>query len=103
MKRIVTLFALGLASTACGPERTADVLALTGDATNGATLYGTHCAGCHGDDGRSGSVGEDIVHELGDDGAEVIDTMITGDGDMPAFDQLSDQEMADIVAHMKTL
>jgi mono/diheme cytochrome c family protein len=87
-------------------ERAATIGALEGDSAAGAALYETHCQGCHGDDARSGSAGENLVDEVREEEGEFIDTILRGkeNGAMPAFDEtLSDQEIADILAHLADL
>lgn len=93
----------------CGVHpRVPDIQALTGDAVAGEALYGTHCGTCHGADGLGGSVDHEIVesddgHGHSHDDEEVINTILKGRTGMPSFDSLSDQEIADIVAHIHTL
>lgn len=92
---------LWLAAAACGTD-TSGITELTGDAANGQTLYEANCQGCHGASGneRAGAARE--AKESPDEAAQVIRD---GDGEMPAFgeDQLSDQEVADLLAYLKTL
>ena len=78
-----------------------DILALTGDATNGATVFSANCASCHGADGKGGS-GPNLLSEVGEEQAEFVDTIIGGEDVMPAFgDTLSDQEIADVLAWLE--
>lgn len=93
---ISALTLIGLA-IACGDGgRVDDILALTGDAAAGATVYADNCASCHGDDGTGGS-GPDISGES--ETEEIAQIVLDGEGDMPAFDgDLTDQEIADVVA-----
>jgi|GEM_PF-1477785 len=95
---------------ACGEPpatgRVADIGGLSGDATAGAGLYETHCLACHGDDARSGSAGENLADEVAEEQDEFIEAILEGkdNGAMPAFaDTLSDQEIADILAHIASL
>lgn len=76
-----------------------------GDATRGEGLYGANCAQCHGDDAKGGSAGEDLPGALAEDGFdEVFGVIKNGEGDeMPAFgDQLSDEQIKDIIAWLET-
>lgn len=77
-----------------------------GDASNGEKLFPVHCASCHGDDGKSGTAGEDVPGAVADDGVDEIFLVIQngkGNGEMPAFkDELTDQEIADIIAWLET-
>ncbi len=92
------------ALTGCGSnERTSSIGKLTGTASSGASVYATKCLSCHGSDGRSGSAREDIAHEARDDSDEAIDKILGGGGGMPSFSNLSDQDIADLVAYLKTL
>lgn len=106
MHRALLLSALVLA--ACGEEKTDTgnqaridaVLALTGDATNGGTVFGNTCAGCHGADGASGSA-PDLTAEIPEvDDAELVEIMLFGEGTMPAQD-LTDQDAADVLAYAR--
>lgn len=113
-----TLIALTLAFTAaCGDKDTATdsgggddsgtsevdaILALTGDATAGATTFSNVCAGCHGADGASGYAANLVEVAPTLDDAVIVGTIINGDstGGMPAQD-LSDQEVADVLAYVR--
>ena len=76
-------------------------LALEGDATNGAEVYAVNCAGCHGADGGGGS-GPNIQGE--DSEEEVASVILEGEDSMPSFDgDLTDQEIADVVAFVTTV
>lgn len=93
--------ALLLVTVACGPdERVSTIVSLTGDVTAGKTLYEGNCAGCHGVDGTGGSFKVNITSA---DDEKVVDTVLSGDGDMPAFDAWSDQQVADTLAYVKGL
>lgn len=94
-------FSLLLALTACagGGTRTDDILALTGDATNGATVYGSSCTACHAADG-TGGIGADLTAAIpGLTDAELVDTITLGSGDMAPVN-LADQAVADLLAHL---
>ncbi|MEL6343228.1 MAG: cytochrome c [Myxococcota bacterium] len=84
--------------------RTEDILALTGDASSGAPVYTTNCQGCHAEDG-SGTVGPALsgadgkVNTLTDE--QIVDAILNGVGTMPAYEFLSDQEAADLLAYLK--
>ncbi len=94
--------ALALGLVACGGKegRVEEVLALEGDATNGAEVYAVNCAGCHGADGSGGS-GPNIQGE--DEEEEVASVILEGEDSMPSFDgDLTDQEIADVVAFVTT-
>ena len=111
-----TLLAFTLAFTAaCGDKDTATdsgggdsgasevdaILALTGDATAGATTFSNTCAACHGADGASGYAANLVEEIPSKDDAFIVNIIINGDGGgMPAQD-LSDQEVADVLAHVR--
>jgi mono/diheme cytochrome c family protein len=89
-----------------------------GDAANGAKLYKRYCAGCHGADGRGGAhtfmphiqnlTKKDYIEFLPDG---YLFTVIAEGGEavgksayMPAWGgTLSEQEIKDVIAHIRTL
>jgi len=103
MKRVIlALLLLG----ACGDEaesedRVAAILELEGDVSNGAALYGSDCAGCHGLTGEGGSdpAMSDAIDGLSDE--DLITVILDGVGGMPAHDYLEDQEIRDILDYAK--
>lgn len=101
MKFALGLVALVALAVACGTTTT-DLPA--GDATAGQDLYTTNCETCHGADAKSGSAGENLVGEVGEQ-SEFISAIQNGkdNGAMPAFPELSDQDIADIIAYVETL
>jgi mono/diheme cytochrome c family protein len=91
------------ATTACGAS-TSTLTALTGDATTGQSVYGAQCASCHGADGASGSARRPTPSVARSDAAAAASTIVSGEDEMPAFaSTLSDQEIADVIAYLKTL
>lgn len=105
---IPLVFVLG----ACGDKEVTDDTAsggydasLTGDAANGATVYSTHCASCHGASGEGGFGPAMAEAASGMDDAELWELVRAGlaaEG-MPAFDTdtITQQELADLVAHVQ--
>lgn len=90
------------------PPRTTAPAGQTGTtaAPNGAQLYKSNCAGCHGGDG-SGGIGPQLsdgrVTSSFRDAASEISFVNGGAGGMPAFkDQLSDAEIAAVVDFTRT-
>lgn len=77
------------------------------DPGKGATLYGTHCAGCHGDRGEGVmpgvpdfSRGEAMMQP----DRVLADSIIQGKSVMPAFQgMLSDDEVLDVIAYIRTM
>lgn len=105
------LLALGLTTTlACGDKdgddsggptggNYDDILALTGDATAGATVFSDNCATCHGADG-TGDSGPSLVAAVpGYSDEELLGIMLEGKGSMAAI-ALADQEAADVLAYL---
>ncbi|MCB9671356.1 MAG: cytochrome c [Alphaproteobacteria bacterium] len=81
--------------------RIEDILALTGDTTAGGNVYSTNCATCHGADGTGGSGFPNLTVEVPEHTEEqVLTIVIDGEGTMPAFGTLSDQNLADLMAYM---
>ncbi|MCB9685365.1 MAG: cytochrome c [Alphaproteobacteria bacterium] len=81
-----------------GGSRVDDIMALTGDAAAGESVFASNCAVCHGADGTGGT-GPDITGESEAD--EVAGYVLDGADGMTAFDGvLSDQEIADVVAYV---
>ena len=83
--------------------RNGDILALTGDAAAGETVFNSNACSsesCHGADGNSGSAPAlmTVVSGLSDDAA--IDSVLDGKGGMPP-QALEDQQMADVLAWMR--
>lgn len=120
MKRLlVVLFALplfSLNSAGCSDSdtstgdgnRTATILALTGDVAAGQTSFGSSCGlgapSCHNGDGTAGS---GSARDLSTDAASmtdefIVNTMLNGQGSMASQSHLSDQTMADIVAYIRS-
>lgn len=94
MTPLLTLLSLAIACG--GGDRVDDIMALTGDAANGATVFAAECESCHGADG-TGDSGPDITGET--ESEEIAEYVLFGEEDMPAFDgELTDQEIADVVA-----
>lgn len=101
-----TLFAFGallaLPLGGCHDPRVADILALDGDPDAGAVVYHRVCDGCHSttDGGPFGPVGP-FVRERSDEA--VLHRVLRGKApDMPPFDdELEDQELADLLAHLR--
>jgi len=121
--RFATLVAFGLFVGACnsdggsdtgdddddddgGLTHTEEILALTPDTANGATIFGGNCSSCHGTDGAGISgLGSDI---RGNPQAETIKAIL--DAYLPASQKpeplmvippYNDQEIADVSAHVE--
>jgi mono/diheme cytochrome c family protein len=69
----------------------------------GAQLFASHCANCHGADGRSGKAPSLAAAGKGDEAA-LRSVIMGGRGKMPSFQgRLSDQQMTSLIAHLKGL
>ena len=87
-------------------------LSLRGDSSRGLTLYLKNCAGCHGTEGRGGiapEIGNPVFQKTATD-AFIIRTIRLGreHTPMPAFQAagapaLSDQDLADLLAFLRSL
>ena len=80
---------------------------LAADLFRGGDLYAEHCAECHGSDGRGEMPGTpDLTRgtTLQQSNAELFDLLENGRGIMPSYyGLLSDEEMLDVIAYLRTL
>lgn len=78
------------------------ILALSGDASNGESVYASYCSGCHGTSGEGGTgpAMTEVIPEHSDE--EIVDIIYNGVGTSMAGygGTLSDQEIADLLAHL---
>jgi mono/diheme cytochrome c family protein len=81
-------------------DRVDAILALEGDPVAGEAQYQANCATCHASDGSGGS-GPAIAGW--DDPPEFVEVVVGGDGTMPAFGSLLDQDIADMLAFVEAL
>ena len=98
MKRIAASIAAVL-TLAAGPALAAE---------DGAALYKTKCASCHGPDGKGSAMGKKMGSpELGTsklDEAGVVKVVENGQGKMMAFKgKLTPEQIKAVSAHVKTL
>jgi ubiquinol-cytochrome c reductase cytochrome c subunit len=87
------------ALAACGSSESTGLP--TGVATSGLPLYSAQCMSCHGITG-TGLSGPSIISKS----ASGIQTAVrNGPGDMPAWteSEISDQDLADIIAYIDSL
>jgi mono/diheme cytochrome c family protein len=86
-----------------------EVVPVAGDVTKGVTLYATHCAMCHGDQGQGTALAEEPLNSAecldsrsDDDLCQVIADGIP-DTTMPPYgNKLSTVDIADIIAFFRS-
>jgi mono/diheme cytochrome c family protein len=80
-----------------------EVLALSGDVSQGRAIFEINCAGCHGIEGE-GYVGPKITHIAQmKSKVSLIEQVISGKNPpMPKF-QPNPQEMADLLSYLQTM
>lgn len=78
------------------------VLSMTGDSSAGATLFAQNCATCHGPEGRGSGWAPNLYERVPTRTDEsIVQTLLQGRGGMPKWDELRDQELADLLAHLR--
>lgn len=107
MKLLMTLTAFVALTSACGPARgspdrtgrAATAAGLTADAAAGKGVYEANCSGCHGATGQGGR-GRSLTPGFnGLTDVEVATVVLNGQGLMAAQAKLTDQQIADLIAH----
>ncbi len=109
---MVALFALvgcgggGSSGADAGTSRAKTVAGLTGAAASGKTLYTSNCSGCHGPEGKGTTSGIALAEPFTNDTLEklagyVLNGIPTAKPPMPSYATLTDQQIADILAHGK--
>lgn len=92
---------------ACGaPQTRAEkIAAMSGNVTNGKTLYDANCSSCHGTDGKgiTGSGADLVGPAKNDSAADVIGTIINGKPGttMLSYATQTDQVIADLYTYIK--
>jgi mono/diheme cytochrome c family protein len=86
---------------------------IVGNANNGASLFRTHCLSCHHPDSEDKKVGPGLKYLFQKEKLPYSGRLATVENVkrqlirpamvMPAFIRLTDQEMADLIAYLKTL
>ncbi len=72
-----------------------------GDATRGAALFATNCAGCHGSGGAGGGIGPTLAG-VPRDATDVASVIATGRGAMPSG-LVTGTDAADVVAYVTSI
>ena len=80
-------------------EDAAHIEALDADLETGEEIYSGNCSGCHGANAEGGN-GPELV---GVDLAHFVHVIQDGSGSMPAFPDLTDQDIADIYGYVQSL
>ena len=80
---------------------------LSGQAEEAKVLYDKNCSSCHGKDGKGTPIAPalntpEFAAKFAYDSA-LVDVIRKGAGIMPGFDKLSDADVADIVAYLRSL
>jgi len=75
-----------------------------GDPKHGRELYRERCASCHEEDGRGGPEGVNLVRRhILDRAAEFAETVRTGRGRMPGYNETTNREAGDLLAYLRSL
>ena len=83
----------------CGHVHSHETNLPDGNELAGETLYDGKCAACHG----SSAEGASAPSILEQPDAHFVSAVQNGIGNMPAFPELSEQDIADIIAFVRTL
>ncbi|MEE2758296.1 MAG: c-type cytochrome [Myxococcota bacterium] len=83
-------------------QRILDINDLSNEVESGTTVFETYCTACHGSDGSGTTDGPDLAtRNVIRTKQDLIRLLLTGVGNMPAWDGLTDQELADLVAYLQ--
>lgn len=75
---------------------------LIGRVACGADFWSNSCNGCHGPNGEGTPSGQALNgHISGHSDADLIRSIVEGEGSMPAYDMVHPQMVADVVAFMR--
>ncbi|MCK6525397.1 cytochrome c [Myxococcota bacterium] len=75
---------------------------VVGDAERGATIYASSCAACHGATGLGTASGPSLADEVAEESDEgLAETIRAGEDGMPPFPNLSEQDLADLIAWLR--
>lgn len=117
--RHVLLLVIAIVWVGCASPGKDDVPAgsLVGDSASGSTIYSTTCAQCHGGQGKGDGPGAEHINpkpsdlrvrvrQYDDRGLFLLirkGGMFVGKPAMPPSPQLTDDEIKDLIAHLRSL
>ncbi len=89
------------------PTPTVAAAPSVGEAVNGQVIFAASCAGCHGTDGEGTTIAPDALNDAsllaGLTDEDLTETIRMGvPGRMPPFANLSDQEISDLIALLRS-
>lgn len=99
------LMTLAMFLVSCGPvTRASTVLTKTGVAADGEKVFlSNSCGGCHGANGKGITGSGPNLLTASSKGEKFVDVIIAGDGSMPSYPKLTDQQLADLLAWAKAI
>jgi len=100
MKRSVLMVLTVLACAPAPGQRAVAVGKLDGDLSRGEGVFLARCAGCHGPLGQGTDAGVALTEHFSEHRVEELALiLIDGTGAMPPQSELSNQELADVIAY----
>ena len=90
--------------TSCAEDGRANkIYSIKGNVERGDLLYVENCIGCHAHNIR-GSIGPSLVNKFSTREIAInsINIILEGSGKMQSYADLSDQEIADLIAYIKS-
>ncbi|MBV72389.1 MAG: hypothetical protein CMH52_13780 [Myxococcales bacterium] len=83
-------------------QRILDISDRQSDIEAGSTIFETYCTACHGSDGNGTTDGPNLeTRNVIRTKQDLIGVLLDGRGNMPSWDGLDDQELADLVAFLQ--
>ena len=90
-------FIFGLLVACGGKDGETDTTSGEGDVANGESVYNSTCMTCHPGSGDIPTLSSSLSDE------ELADVITGGSGGMPPQSSLSDQDVTDVVAYIRTI